>query len=102
MSLELETTSGTDDTLAAASHAVPRSSDVDRFNRMADSVLAGKALSLVHPWTLHRRVADTAMAIWSTCAGAELWETQDILVAVEYCSFPDDKVGTLLPKRYRA
>ena len=64
--------------------------------------LAGKALSLVHPWTLHRRVADTAMIIWSTCAEAELWETQDILAAVEYCSFPDDKVGTLLPKRYRA
>jgi biotin synthase len=45
MSLELETTSGTEDSETGCSHPVTRSSDVDRFNRMANSVLAGQSLS---------------------------------------------------------
>ena len=62
--------------------------------------LAGHALSLVYPWTLDHKVAGTAMSVWRTHAEAELWETQDLLMAVEYLRYPDDRVAILAPKRY--
>lgn len=65
-------------------------------------MLAGVPLSLVHPWTLVRRVANTEMSIWSTSADAELWQTTDILAAIEHTTFDDGHVGILMPLRYRA
>ena len=62
--------------------------------------LAGTALSLVYPWTLHRKLEGTCMAIWSTSDDAQLWATQDIVAAVTYTVFPDGKVGVLLPLQF--
>lgn len=64
--------------------------------------LAGTALSLVYPWTLHRKLEGTCMAIWSTSDDAQLWATQDIVAAVTYTVFPDGKVGILLPLQFRS
>jgi len=73
-----------------------------RAGRIAQHLeLAGTALSLVHPWTLHRKLEGTSMAIWNTTADAELWATQDIMAAVEHTVFPDGKVGILLPLQCR-
>ena len=60
------------------------------------------AFSLVQPWALVRRVAQTEMCIYSTSADAKLWETKDILAAVESCAFPDGTHGILMPLQYRA
>ena len=77
--------------------------DVVKAGKIAQHfVLAGVPFSLVHPWTLVRRVANTEMIIWRTTADAELWETTDILAAVEHTAFPDGTVGILMPLRYRA
>ena len=77
--------------------------DVVKAGKIAQHfVLAGVPFSLVHPWTLVRRVANTEMNIWRTTADAELWETTDILAAVEHTAFPDGTVGILMPLRYRA
>lgn len=60
--------------------------------------LGGTALSLVYPWTLERRVANTSFAVWNTGGGeGEIWATQEIVAAVEYLPYPDGKVGVLLP-----
>ena len=59
--------------------------------------VAGVPLSLVHPWTLVRRVANTRMSIWRTTAAAEVWVTADILLALEHTVFLDGTVGILMP-----
>ena len=59
------------------------------------------AFSLVHPWTLIRHVATTELYIYSTSADAELWQTSDILLAVEHTVFPDGTAGILMPLPYR-
>ena len=64
--------------------------------------VAGVPLSLVHPWTLVRRVANTHMSIWRTTADAETWATADILGALEHTVFPDGTVGILMPRQHRA
>ena len=63
--------------------------------------VAGVPLSLVHPWTLVRRVANTHMSIWRTTADAETWATADILGALEHIVFPDG-TGILMPRQHRA
>ena len=60
------------------------------------------AFSLVHPWKLIRRVANTDLYIYSTSAEADLWKTTDILVTVEHTVVPDGSAGILMPLRYRA
>ena len=60
--------------------------------------VAGVPLSMVHPWTLVRRVANTRMSIWRTTADAEIWVTADILLALEHTVFTDGTVGILMPK----
>ena len=70
-----------------------------RAARIAQHVnVAGVPLSLVHPWTLVRRVANTRMSIWRTTAAAEVWVTADILLALEHTVFLDGTVGILMPK----
>ena len=61
---------------------------------------AGMPLSLVHAGSLERRVPNTAMSVWTLSADTEVWETKDILAAVEYTAFPNDSVGILMPMRY--
>ena len=65
--------------------------------------VADECLSLVQPFTLHRRATGTPLAVWRVNDGDphETWATQDILAAVEYCVYPDGNVGTILPIEYR-
>ena len=60
-----------------------------------------KCVSLVQPFTLHRRRPDTALAVWQVSDGPhECWETQAIVALVEFCEYPDGKVGTILTLEY--
>lgn len=61
---------------------------------------AGMPLSLVYIGSLERRVPNTSMSVWTLSADAEVWETKDILAAVEYTAFPNGSVGILMPRRY--
>ena len=61
---------------------------------------AGMPLSLVYIGSLERRVPNTSMSVWTLSADAEVWETKDILAAVEYTAFPNSSVGILIPRRY--
>ena len=61
-------------------------------------MVANECVSLVQPFTLHRRMPGTALAVWQVNDGPhECWELKAILAAVEFCVYPDGRVGTLLP-----
>ena len=63
--------------------------------------LVGECVSMVQTFTLHRRVPNTALAVWRVNEEAhECWETSAILASVPYCVYPDDTVGTLLPDEF--
>ena len=57
-------------------------------------------MCLVQAFTLQRRVPGTALAVWRVNDGHEVWETKAILAAVEFCVFPEEAVGTLLPLEF--
>ena len=63
--------------------------------------IGGQCLSLVQSFTLLRRKSGTALLIWRVGEGPHsCLETQSILAAVEYCTYPDGTVGTVLPIEY--
>ena len=62
--------------------------------------IAGHNVSLVQPFILHQRTADTALAIWAVQDDSEVFETKHILAAVEHCTYSSGRVGTLLPLEY--
>ena len=61
---------------------------------------AGMPLSLIHTGSFERAVPNTSMSIWTLSANAEVWETKNILAAIEYTVFPNGSVGILMPRRF--
>ena len=60
--------------------------------------IGGECVSLLQTFTLHRRVPDTALAVWRVNEGPhECYETGLILASVPFCVYPDNTEGTLLP-----
>ncbi len=62
--------------------------------------VAGETLTILQQYTLRRRVGN--LVVWDTSNVAhEVWETGNILAAVEYCVYPDSDVGIILPIEFR-
>ena len=60
--------------------------------------IADECVSLAQAFKLHRRVPGSALAVWEVGGGRhECWEAKAIVAAVEFCMYPDGKVGTILP-----
>ena len=91
------------ETVAKGDVVLMRADDGDVLvGRVAQHLaIDNQAFSLIHPWTLVRRVATTEMYIYSVSADANLWHTNTILQAVEHTVFPDGTAAILMPLRHR-
>ena len=73
-----------------------------KVGRVAQHIsLDGQTFSIIHPWTLVRRVANTHLYIYSTSAVGVVWRTSEVLVAVVHTVFPDGTAGILMPLEWR-
>ena len=60
--------------------------------------IADECVSMAQAFKLHRRVPGSALAVWEVGDDPYgCWETNAIVAAVEFCMYPDGKVGTILP-----
>ena len=63
--------------------------------------VGGVCMCFVERFSAIRRTPGTASVVWKVAHGeCEVWETEAILAAVEFCVYPDGTIGTLLPMEY--
>lgn len=61
----------------------------------------GVCACILQRFSFLRRTPDTALVLWKVSDGLyECFEADAILAAVEFCMYPGDTVGTLLPLEY--